>query len=409
MVNQFIVQGVNGGLLALILFIWIIVKCFKTAGVAVRDDFRYTLPERFMIWSLGCVMLGHVASFISVSYFDQITIFWYMIIAMIAALMHAEMIDTKRSEFNRLAVNDFVSGPKSADLGGTDKMEDLQLKMDTYPKLGIAKRGFGKIAPIVICSMILLGPMASKAPAMPVELELLSGNYHIWGDIGAVVLDPDGVTEETLFESYNLYSTQLISQDVSFVEDYPISADLMRAGSSIEEFHSNVSAVAHGYPMGKLTTSGSNAYTDATWTFRPVTGHTTNIEFIWSNSPGSRPGFGFSWIHINDLSDGTDLFHLLADYSYISCPGCVGNYQLSLDLDPTHIYSMELFSQANAHDDSAEWNTTAVFRVPEPSTSILLCAGIVLFLFARKGVKVGLGMSRLALIRIRGFLLKCEF
>lgn len=88
MVNHFIVQGVNGGLLALILFIWLIVICFKTTGTAARNEVRYSSLERFMIWSMGCTVLGHVASFMSVSYFDQITIFWYMIIAMVAALVH---------------------------------------------------------------------------------------------------------------------------------------------------------------------------------------------------------------------------------------------------------------------------------------------------------------------------------
>lgn len=87
-VNHFIVQGVNGGMISLVLFIWLIVKCFKTTGAAIRIETRYSVPEQFMIWCLGCTMLGHVTSFFSVSYFDQINIFWYMIIAMIAALVN---------------------------------------------------------------------------------------------------------------------------------------------------------------------------------------------------------------------------------------------------------------------------------------------------------------------------------
>ncbi len=87
--NQFIAQGVNGGLLSLILFIWLIVKCFKIVGAAVRYKNTLSTPERLMIWSLGCTVLGHVASFFSVSYFDQITIFWYLVIAMIAVLEYA--------------------------------------------------------------------------------------------------------------------------------------------------------------------------------------------------------------------------------------------------------------------------------------------------------------------------------
>lgn len=84
MVNYFVAQGVRGGLLSLSLFIFLIVTCLKAVGAAVRNEHLFTVPERFMIWSLGCAVLGHVASFFSVSYFDQITIFWFLVIAMIA-------------------------------------------------------------------------------------------------------------------------------------------------------------------------------------------------------------------------------------------------------------------------------------------------------------------------------------
>jgi hypothetical protein len=87
-VNHYVAQGVNGGLLSLALFIWLISKCFKTTGLGARNETRYSSSERFMIWSLGCTVLGHAISFLSVSYFDQITIFWYLIIGMISALAH---------------------------------------------------------------------------------------------------------------------------------------------------------------------------------------------------------------------------------------------------------------------------------------------------------------------------------
>ncbi len=105
MVNYFIEQAVNGGLLALILFIWLIVKCFKTVGVAVRNNARYSTPERLLIWSLGCTVLGHVASFFSVSYFDQLTIFWYLIIAMISVLTRVRNV---REPTASNSPNDFI-------------------------------------------------------------------------------------------------------------------------------------------------------------------------------------------------------------------------------------------------------------------------------------------------------------
>ncbi|MDF0673213.1 MAG: hypothetical protein P0120_02555 [Nitrospira sp.] len=86
-VNHYVAQGVNGGLLALVLFIWLIVKCFKATGSAVHDETQFSFPERFFIWSMGCTVLGHVVSFFSVSYFDQMILFWYLIIGASAVLV----------------------------------------------------------------------------------------------------------------------------------------------------------------------------------------------------------------------------------------------------------------------------------------------------------------------------------
>jgi hypothetical protein len=100
--NNFIAQGVNGGLLALILFIWLIVKCFTIVGQAVHNEIRYPVQDRFMIWCMGCTVLTHVASFFSVSYFDQITIFWYLIVAIIAALAHVRIRSASTININGL-------------------------------------------------------------------------------------------------------------------------------------------------------------------------------------------------------------------------------------------------------------------------------------------------------------------
>ncbi len=84
--NQFISEGVNGGIVELFLFIFMLVECFKVLGSAMRNEHKLSPAERYLIWSIGCALLGHVASFFSVSYFDQITIFLYLIVAMSATL-----------------------------------------------------------------------------------------------------------------------------------------------------------------------------------------------------------------------------------------------------------------------------------------------------------------------------------
>ncbi len=95
--NQFISEGINGGLVAMCLFIWLLVKSFKTTGIIALNEHQFSQPERFMVWSVGCALFGHVASFFSVTYFDQIIIFWYFTIALIAVF--AEMNDTDQDYY----------------------------------------------------------------------------------------------------------------------------------------------------------------------------------------------------------------------------------------------------------------------------------------------------------------------
>ena len=42
--------------------------------------------ERFILWALGVTLFGHINAFMSISYFDQIIIFWTMLLGMIAAI-----------------------------------------------------------------------------------------------------------------------------------------------------------------------------------------------------------------------------------------------------------------------------------------------------------------------------------
>jgi hypothetical protein len=97
-VNHYVAQGVSGGLLALTLFIWLIIKCFQTIGSAVHDEARVSYIERFFIWSMGCTVLGHVVSFFAVSYFDQMTLFWYFIIGASAYLDEGGTETTSESQ-----------------------------------------------------------------------------------------------------------------------------------------------------------------------------------------------------------------------------------------------------------------------------------------------------------------------
>lgn len=83
--NQYVAQGIHGGIVGLGLFVAMIVAGFKTVGRAVRHEVNPAV-DRVLIWALGVSLASHCAAFISVSYFDQIQVFWFWLLAVIAGV-----------------------------------------------------------------------------------------------------------------------------------------------------------------------------------------------------------------------------------------------------------------------------------------------------------------------------------
>lgn len=83
--NQYVLEGVYGGLGALTFFILVIVTAYRGVGrlwrAAGRDREKVALA-----WGLGVTLYVHTMCFIAVSYFGQIIVSWYMVPAMIASL-----------------------------------------------------------------------------------------------------------------------------------------------------------------------------------------------------------------------------------------------------------------------------------------------------------------------------------
>jgi hypothetical protein len=98
--NAYILQGANGGLLTMILFIATICVAYKAVGRTVRlgEVDRPGSPSLKLVWALGAALLVHTASYISVSYFDQNFVTWLMLLAFIAVLCN-DSLRMPRSEF----------------------------------------------------------------------------------------------------------------------------------------------------------------------------------------------------------------------------------------------------------------------------------------------------------------------
>jgi len=95
--SQYIGQAVDGGIGRLILFILIIIRAFRNVGEALHSFDEEDFGNRILCWAIGVSLLGHTVSFISVAYFDQIIVFWYLLLSMIASLPNSNASEPKVS------------------------------------------------------------------------------------------------------------------------------------------------------------------------------------------------------------------------------------------------------------------------------------------------------------------------
>lgn len=105
--NQYIRVAVNGGLTTLMIFLGLIVITFRDLGRALGalKVFRKK-AEWLMMWGLGVALLTHIVSFISVSYFDNTKVLWYMVLALIATLAQNALASASRQTTSVLSLTE---------------------------------------------------------------------------------------------------------------------------------------------------------------------------------------------------------------------------------------------------------------------------------------------------------------
>lgn len=80
--NQYVAEGLSGGLLALALFIALLVMGFSILGRARK---RARGVDQWLYWCLGAALLAHIAAFWGVSYWDQMRVPWLLLLAVFPA------------------------------------------------------------------------------------------------------------------------------------------------------------------------------------------------------------------------------------------------------------------------------------------------------------------------------------
>jgi hypothetical protein len=99
--NQYVAEGVTGGIVTLILFICLFVMAVRVTGsYSLQPMPRY---KQWLAWCICVSILGHCISFLGVTYFGQIRMLLYLTFGFVAAIY--EMSDTSHKFRERYSVS----------------------------------------------------------------------------------------------------------------------------------------------------------------------------------------------------------------------------------------------------------------------------------------------------------------
>jgi hypothetical protein len=83
--NQYVSYAVSGGMGALCFFILTISRSFGRLGIA-RKRFQGKLKREWLIWCIGAALLSNVVAYFGTSYWDQMQVAWYALLAIIVVV-----------------------------------------------------------------------------------------------------------------------------------------------------------------------------------------------------------------------------------------------------------------------------------------------------------------------------------
>ncbi|NLW33616.1 MAG: O-antigen ligase family protein [Fibrobacter sp.] len=89
--NQYIRNGVDGGLLGMLLFIFMISNGYKLIGKSLRKINEEDNFLKIILWAIGSSLFSHTATFFSVAYFDQTIMYFYLTLALIGCIEQCDI------------------------------------------------------------------------------------------------------------------------------------------------------------------------------------------------------------------------------------------------------------------------------------------------------------------------------
>jgi hypothetical protein len=115
--NQFVAQGVRGGLVAFVLFIAVIALAFRQTGQTLRRE-RHNRARSAYSFALGISVLMHTAMFFGVFYFGQIQVILYGTLGVIASLSALPVSAPRRAQEPVDPEIDAMAGGRDAPASG---------------------------------------------------------------------------------------------------------------------------------------------------------------------------------------------------------------------------------------------------------------------------------------------------
>jgi hypothetical protein len=109
--NTYCIVAKHGGMLAVILFVRLLAAGFREVGLARREA-ENDVPTQILLWAFGACLFGHLVTFLGTSYFDQISVLWYVTLAMIGSLHLLPKAEVERT-FAAAEVEEPGLGPSS--------------------------------------------------------------------------------------------------------------------------------------------------------------------------------------------------------------------------------------------------------------------------------------------------------
>jgi len=98
--NQYVVEGLNGGLLTLVVFCLVLIFAFGNVGRTLKmtssSASARSRDRQWICWNMGVGIFVHTITFFGVSYFGQMVVIFYLQVALVSCVYVFAMRDAQR-------------------------------------------------------------------------------------------------------------------------------------------------------------------------------------------------------------------------------------------------------------------------------------------------------------------------